>query len=420
MTAACDAAIFHDDQTQCIRVIDFPAHSPCTLARLLTMDKLYGWGKVSYEPNANTYTITSDLCIGGNDGTETHFQVGSAARPGETLVMKGRLIVHPYWIAGENPESTHWRAEPRTNRLTIGMRGETTTQAALKFDGKYGLMVGRAPRAKGKLVVGHGGQLYVHHGRITSARPDEPCGDRQVSMCLAGDRIVLDHATLSRMRGFMTYGMGRNAQVSHTVFEHGGSAIINGQHDLKGCTFRNCGVAIRDYGSLDAILTGCTFEGNEHNWTLTFTRHGLVCVDCTWDEPAKGDVYKSWVNRRTKVKQYPSFVSKRHIVVEVVDTEGRPVAGANVRVRSEQGASAMAENALQTTDKLGRTHSRGSADAILLAELTKRSTDIDNQPETDVCSYTIEAQADGTARAVIKGFRPTTSWQVVRLALKPN
>ena len=44
------ASVFHDDEAHCIRVVDFPKDTPCTLQRLLQMDRLYAWGKVVHDP----------------------------------------------------------------------------------------------------------------------------------------------------------------------------------------------------------------------------------------------------------------------------------------------------------------------------------------------------------------------------------
>lgn len=134
--------------------------------------------------------------------------------------------------------------------------------------------------------------------------------------------------------------------------------------------------------------------------------------------PANGDQYRSWTNRKIKAKQYACLVSKRHVVVEVVDTNGKPISGAKVRVRSERGATALAENSNPTTDKAGRTPGQGADDAILLTECSKRATDVPNQPTVTLFSYTIHVTANGFAARAIKGFKPKQSWQVIRVVLE--
>lgn len=428
LCAACaaHAGIYYDDSAECIRVVDFPQEAPCTLGRLLQMDRLYGWEMVTWDQERDAYTIAANLCIGSNDGTDTWFQIGGAQRPRETLIMQGNLVVYPYWIEGEN-RGEHYSAVPRTvNRLTIGVPGDDSVTAALKFhdqnEAGSSLFLGRIPGPEGTVRQGHGGQLHVHHGVITSATP-RPGGEFGATtavggMSLTGDSVVLDHATLSWISGAATYGMSHNATVRHSVFEHLGTAMINGKQDLVGCTFRNCETAVRDYGSLDAVLTDCVFEGNEHNWTLTYTDKGLVCIDCTWDQPREGNLYRSWENPRTAQVQYPSFVSKRHIVVEVIDDAGEPVPEALVTVRCEQETPELTvENATQQTDELGRTPGEGEDGAILLVEVVKRATDVENQPEVAEFSYTIEATAEGLAPGVVEHFRPAESWDVVRIVL---
>jgi len=420
------ASVFRDDEAHCIRVVDFPKDTPCTLQRLLQMDRLCAWGKVVHDPEQDTYTITGDLCIGLNDGTETYFQIGSREHPHETLIMQGSLVVHPYWIEGQNREEVYWKVPEAVNRLTIGVPGDDSVRAALKFDDKagagYTLSLGAYRATDGTLKRGHGGQLHVHYGIITSVTQEPGCEFGPQSgvggMHLGGDSVVLDHATLSWIAGAATYGMGHNAMVHDSLFDHVGTAIINGKHDLVGCTFSNCEVAIKDYGSLDAVLTDCVFQSNDHNWTLTYSDKGLVCIDCTYDQPPKGNVYQCWKSKRTGQMQYPSFISKRHIVVEVVDEAGKPVPEALVKVRCEQESAEIAENATQETSKLGRTPAKGEDGAILLVEVVKQATDVPNEPKVTEFTYSIEASAEGFAPAKLQDFRPTQSWQVFRIVLR--
>ena len=427
MGSAClaRASIYYDEEARCIRVVDFPEHAPCTLERLLYMDRLCGWGKVVHEPQQDSYTVTGDLWVGSNDGTDTYLQIAGPEHPHETLIMRGNLLVYPYWIEGENPEEHYSKMPEAVNRLTVGVPGDASVAGALKFldeaDAGYSLSVGRFPLPDGSLGQGYGGQLHVYHGTITSATP-EPGGQFGASspiggMNLCGNSVVLDHATLSWIAGAATYGMGYNGKVAHTLFEHLGTAIINGKHDLVGCTFSNCEVAVRDYGSLDAVLTDCIFRDNDQNWTLTFSDRGLVCIDCTYDEPRKGNVYQAWRNKNTGQMQYPSFVSKRHTVVEVVDQAGQPVPGALVKVRCEQATSEIAENATQRTNQLGRTPTRGEDGAILLVEVVKQATEVPNQPKVTELTYAMEASAEGYAPGRLEHFRPVESWQVVRIVL---
>jgi len=425
IASAAPAAIYYDEARQCLRVVDFPADAPCTLARLLAMDRLYGWGKVAYDAATDTTTVTGDLWVGANDGTETCLQIGSPEHPRETLVMQGSLVLHPYWIQGDNREDDYWKAPKRANRLTLGVAGKPEITAALKFRDQeragHTLYLGRFPATDAPRVNTTGGQLFVHHSLITSALAGQTFGLKveHYGMNLTGDAVVLDHATISWVQGAATYGMGTpRAKVSDTTFDHVGTAIINDRHDLTRCTFTNCGIAVRDYGSIDAVLTDCVFRGNDHNWTLNYSDKGLVCIDCTWDTPRQGDTYQCWKNPQTSKTQYPSFTSMRHIIVEVLDEAGKPVAGATVRIRPAGGAAELSQNTTPTTDQQGRTPGRGQEGAVLLAEVVKQATDQPNQPRVTEFSYSLEASAKGFAPTKLTGFRPAESWQVVKLTLR--
>lgn len=425
VASTAPAAIYYDASRQAIRIVDFPADSPCTLARLLAMDRLYGWNKVACDPATDTTTVTGDLWIGSNDGTETYLQVGSPEHPRETLVMQGNLVLHPYWIAGDNREDDYWKAPKRANRVTVGVAGRPEINAALKFRDEaragYTLYLGRFPVPPAPPRSMSGGQLCVHNSLITSALADKPFGLKveHYGMNLTGDMVVLEHATLSRVRGAATYGMdSAHGRVSDTTFDHVGTAIINGKHDLTRCTFTNCGVAIRDYGCLDAVLTDCIFRDNDQNWTLMYSDKGLVCIDCTWTPPRQPDTYQCWKNPQGKT-QYPSFTSLRHVIIEVVDEAGKPVPGAVVRIRPEAGAPELSQNTTPTTDQQGRTPGRGMEGAVLLAEVVKQANDQPNQPRTTEFSYSLETTAKGLAPAKLTGFRPTQSWQVVKVTLHP-
>ncbi len=423
--SASQAAIYYDDAARCIRVVDFAATSPCTLQRLLALDRLYGWGKVSYDPAQDTYTITGDLWIGANDGTDTYFQIGSPEHPRETLVMQGNLVVCPYWIEGDNLTDAWWKGEPHVNRLTLGIAGAAPVAAELRFRDEagagYTLYLAGWPTADRKVRRGTGGQLYVHHGVITSALPGKRfgAGNDSRGMYLTGDSVVLDHATLSWIGGFATYGMeSPRARVIGTLFDHVGTAVLNGRHDLAACTFTNCEIAVRDYGCLDAILTNCVFRDNDCNWTLAYSDRGLVCVDCDIAPPRRGDSYRCWKNPQTGKSQYPGFTSLRHVIVEVVDDAGRPVAGATVKAREEGNHPELGQNTTQRTDKLGRTPGQGQAGALLLAEVVKQATDTPDQPRVTEYAYRLEATAGGFAPAVCEHFRALQSWQVVRLVMR--
>jgi len=421
--------IQYDPASDTILITDYPEDMPCTLARLRRCDELFGWGQVAYDEASDAYTVSARLVIGANDGTHTCLQVGSAEHPRQKLILQQDLFVAPHWVKGLNPGRSWWQDAPKdtVNRLTLGVEGDGAVQATLTVAGGK-VHVGRAPGLGAAERLG--GQVFVHHSTINTASPGAPRALRDlnkgVGMDFCGAGYVMDHATVSGFSGFMAYGLqhgpGRTgcSRLANTVFENGGVALVNGVQRASACTFRNLTVGVMDYGSLDAVLTACTFENNQHNWVLTYSKKGLTLVDCTFDEPARGNVYRCWVNPKTKEVQRPVLAVKRHIVVSVADPEGRPVAGAEVTVRCEQGAFEAVTNPGQTTDGDGRTPGKSSAKALLLTEYVKTATDTPNQPEVNQYSYTIKATASGFAETVVSGFRPQQNWQAAPVVMQPQ
>lgn len=423
LTAAwLHAAVTYDREREALHVTDCLRSVPCTLRALWQADRMNGWGKVAYDAAHDTYTISADLWIGSHDGTETFFQIGSAQHPRETAVVRGHVVVSPFYVPDAGPRRDWRSGKGPICRLTIGVEGNPAITPALKIHSEPGnehtLYVGKTPAS----VTGfeRGGELHVYHGTITAAVPDKdhmigaPGPTRLVYL---SGRIVLKHATLSWMAGNMSYGL-RNAVIEDTTFEHGGAAILGRKHSPKRCTFRHLQTAILDYGDLDITLTDCVFTKNLRNWSVRFTGRGLTCIDCTYDAPKRPNEYRSYQHPKTKRTRYPWFASRRHIVVQVVDAEGKPIQGAQVRVGCEQGLPEAVTNGDQRTDQAGKTPGRGDDGAILLTEVIKRATDTPYKPVVTICSYEIRVIAPGFAETVLTNVRPTRSWQVLLVVMR--
>ena len=416
-----DAGVFYLPEKSAIWVTDYPEAWPCTMARLLALDQMNGWGRIAYDQEADAYTIDCHLWIGANDGSNTYLQLGSKQHPGETLILRGNLVVYPYYIQGENPGKDPRDAPHEVNRLTIGVEDDPSISAALKIDSRpdarHTIYVGRLPNEQ---RLQHGGQFHVYHGTVTAniQDRDHAVGTGKQRVILTGDSIVLKHATYSWMGGVAAYGMyAGNAVVEDSLFDNCGTVIYNGLQDLKRCIFRNCQRAVNDAGALDAVLTECVFEQNEQNWYLAHSKQGLVAIDCTYDQPRKGNWYRSWVNPQTGKAQYPSFTSRRHIIVEVVDEGGKPVPKAVVETTCQQGDWGAVDNRKAATDIEGKTPGKGDKGAILLTEVIEKATDQPGQPEVKEYSYQIKVSAPGLKGVSIKNFRPKESWKVLRVIL---
>jgi len=419
--AAAHGGVFLVPERNALWIIDYPPARPCSLSQLAEVDRALGWGRVSYDRDTSTCTVTGDLIIGANDGSETVLKIGSAERPRETLVMAGNLYIHPYFVAGEN-QGRYWRAPRRMNVVVVGDRANKRIRASLKFacspEERFTLRCGRMPWIESSLQ--HGGGLYVHNSQIAplSSAPGCEIGDGVEGVYLEGS-TVLDNARIGGVSG-MLYRMGpgvnRDCIVRNTTFERVDVPIAGGVRKASRCRFINCGTAIMDRGSLDLELTDCVFEGNGQNWSLTYSNKGLVCIDCEWDTPRKANPYRVWTDRAGK-KRHPKLTNRRHVVVEVLDAAGKPVEGATVSFRSEQEGCDLLQNRTFATGKDGRTPGRGQGRAMQLTEYIKTATDIPDKPAVKFFSYTINAEKRGRSVAV-QNVRPDRSWRTVPLTLE--
>lgn len=424
------AGISNAAPNRVIRVSDYPAGYPCTPERLYCLDRAMGWGAVAYDQAQDVYTVNADLWVGDNDGTETYFQVGRANHTNETLVVNGNVVVYPNFIMGQHVGQKWWDVENTVNRLTIGDASNANVRASLKIGSAPGaahaLYIGVVPRPDNRIQLGcDGGQFYVYNGLITAAIQDKEHAIGPVMVHNNGRWFwrgaershVLNGATISWMAGYMTDGGVKES--SNTVFENGGTALIPNKARHVGAIFRNLQTAILDYeGVCDVELVDCVFTNNECNWSLANGGKGIVTIDCQIAPPTKGDSYRSAKNPLTKAIQNPAWISRRHIVVEAVNEKGAAVTNAMVRVRAEQEGKDLIDNEKAMVGEKGKTPAKGSPKAILLTELIKRAGDKPDDPITRAFTFSIRVTAPGYAEGELKGFRPQSSWETVRIGLK--
>ena len=433
-TTPARGAIEYDAALDAYRVSDYPKEYPCTPELLAEMDGLLGLGKVARDRETGACTVTCNLLIGSNDGTDTYFQVGSLKHPRETLVMRGDLYVCPYYITGESRHSQWWHARQRINRLTIGDEGNPAIRAALKFDApasgeRFWLVTGERPQPAGKCTVGRGGQLVVWNGLVTAVKQTR--GHEIAGLRLRGDGFVFVNSVLSWVKGMMTYGAytgwRKTIRVVNSMFAHGGVAVVGGKQELTNCRIVECGTAVLDYGSINVVLKGCTFEGNQHNWNLRFPSKAspaLICIDCDTGPPRAGNLMQQQETasiRSSRAKgvplRSPQLISKRHIVVQVIDAEGKPAPNAEVTVQPEQSGTDIDEGRRYHTDSAGRTANSDCPEAILLPEQRQVVIDAATPSNATEFTYTISATAHGRT-AEVKGIRPDRSWKVVTIQLR--
>ena len=426
--------IEYDAELDAYRVSDYPKEYPCTPELLAEMDGLLGLGKVTRDRGTGACTIACNLLIGSNDGTDTYFQVGSLKHLRETLVMRGNVYVCPYYITGESRHSQWWHARQRINRLTIGGEGKPAIQAALKFGAlasgeQFWLVTGERPERDGKCTLGRGGQLMVWNGLVTATKQAK--GHEIAGLRLRGDGFLFVNSTLSWVKGMMTYGAysgwRKTIRVADSVFAHGGVAVVGGKQELTNCRIVGCNTAVLDYGSIDVVLRNCTLEGNQHNWNLRFpgkASPALVCVDCDIGPSTTGNLMQQQETasiRGFRAKgvplRSPQLISKRHIVVQVIDADGKPIPNAEITVRQEQPGADIDEGRRYQTDRAGRTVDSDCPEAILLPEWRQVVTDATASSSATEFSYTVSAAAHGRT-AEVKGIRPDRSWKVVTIQLR--
>ena len=418
--SVAQAAVEYLPDKNVLWVKDYPAEWPCTPQLLARIDRTFGWGKVAYDESTDTCTVTCSLWIGRNDGSDTYFQVGSNAHPKQTLIVNGDVRVHPTWLVGENPDMAHHqkRALGRVNRLTLGVKGQPGINAQLLIDNRQ--------RAGHTLIVGgfsgyttknYGGQLCVYNSTI-AAFGDALIGEAKRTQpvhCGGKDLLELVNATVRGVRGRafgqnLTSGLFEGCQ-----FDNCGIAVQgNYQKALRGCTFTHCGTAIIPGSRNPLALHNCEFADNKANWSVPYQR--LVAIDCTVDSYGKGSY---------SAERGTFFISKRHVVVRVIDPAGKPAKRAAVRaVAPVEPAAGEFDSWHAVTGADGRTPSPGSKGALLLSEVLVRAPkEKGGQPTRVTYRYTITARA-GKRTAQLDGFAPSPDQTETTLQLaapaKPN
>ncbi len=410
------AGVFFDPERNLMIVRDYPAELPCTLPGLARFDRHFGWNKVQYDAAADAYTIRCHLSIGSaDDGSETYFQVGTAEKARETLIMHGNIYVQPYWTEAGGKHGRWWDAPARVNRFAVGSAANTNIRAVVKFAPENNLTTGRTIDGQ----AGRGGQFLVYNGRITALDPAKGFGmSRGALSQVGGDGTVLVNARIEHARGNLLYGMApgwrKLFRVEKTVFSDFGF-LAPGKGRYAECVFEGAeDAAIRDYGGIDLELVNCKFRDNARNWVLLYSDKGLTLIDCVWDSPRYGDQFRS----RTMpdgTKIYPKLIVRRHVVVETVDAAGLPVQGATVTFRPEQEGCELIRSKF-TTDMQGRTPGPGETNALLLTEYIKTATDENDQPSSTMFSYTLIAEKD-RLRGETSGVRADEIWKTVAIRL---
>ncbi len=412
LTSTASAGVEYLPEQDVLWVTDFPEAYPCTPRLLARADAARGWDKVHYDEASRTCTVSCDLYIGRNDGSNTWFQVGSADRPEETLIVRGDLRVYSTWLEAENTESMY-TGRKRTNRLTLGVQDDPSVRASLLIDNEeregHTIIIGGF---SGYGSENQGGDLCAYHATIGPSG-EVPIGQREsganhVAMGGSGTVEVID----CLIRGVAGRAFGSqftDGRFERSRFENCGVAIHgNYQEILRDCTFVNCRRAIIA-GSRNVLrLVDCTFQNNERNWAIPYQH--TVAIDCTVDDWGRGS-YSA---------EHDTFlVCKRHVIVKVVDDAGEAVGGATVKATTGQTpAAADFEMPLAKTGPDGLTPGEGEDGALLLSEFVIRAPEAEEgDPVRTDYRWTLEA-GKGDRRGRVEDFSPGENWQTLEITIE--
>jgi len=419
----------YDAEKDVIWVSNFPESNPLLLNKLDFIDNINQWDKVSYDKTTDTYTIDASLYIGLNDGTETYMQVGTKDSPKETLLVKGDVIIYPGFIAGENDKVD--LRKPGANCLTLGSPVDKDINATLKIWSEkssgnwHTFSVGRTFFMRnGRGVPNYnasGGAFYLYNSTVTAAVQDRDHAIGNPHVDLNG-KIVMDNSVMSWFREAVGTGFqGRNDTITDSVFEDSGCGIIGTSYPLKikGCIFRRLSAALISEGltPMNVELTDCVFEENVRNWKLS--RGKAMCIDCTFGKSEKENIIKKSPyasDGKKKTDAYPVLSSLKHVIIEVRDSNGSPVKGAEISIKSEQGALDSFYPAKLKTDTRGNTPGKGDKEALLMTEFLIKATN--SSAERTDYSYEINIVANGYNTASVKSFKPLESWKTERIVLE--
>ena len=414
-----NAGIVYDGETNSIIVDNYAEDMPCALEEIYIADRMNGWNKVTRDEKSGAYTIDAALVVGRDNGTDTYMQIGTPENPKETLLLKGHLVIHPFVFIDEKDAETR---EKRINRLTIGDKDNPDIKPTVKLAGT-GIFVGCTP-PRGKHVKrrrGAGGELHIYNSAIRGAGESWP--DQAAGQCdLLGWKCAFRaaDAVFSNFKDIVVrkHSAYTPCSIKRCAFEDSGRALYADRNTFKknGLLPKEC--AFR--GIRKAALSGggwfeadrCTFENNRVNWDLS---HGgdVKCFDCIVHASAQDNLYGVYLNPRTKKQEPASFLSQRHVIVRVLDANGKPVEGAEVVASSEAPDHVCEDKAV--TDTNGLTPGPDNDGALLLTTTTVAAIKQGEALRTDY-SYSIRVRyRDRTG--ICKGFKPSKSWEIVTITL---
>ncbi|MDD2710794.1 MAG: hypothetical protein PHV34_22665 [Verrucomicrobiae bacterium] len=258
--------------------------------------------------------------------------------------------------------------------------------------------------AKTSYVTRTQGSLVLYRGLVSSAASE--AGAAMGQPVLAGDVRLLG-GEISGCNGNATYGVCGNSEVCGVKLSNSKAGVYNFTGKVSDCVFSNLTVAIKDGRSLDVELVRCRFQNNERNFEICYGGAGATLVDCDISPARFPNVLRRWKNREGEWRS-PRILIKRHLVLRVVDDQGRPVVGALVDVNNERADGPVPEYGATLTDANGLTPPAESGRAIYLVESVEEARETASAFER--YTYNLKISANGKTKE-IKGLVPGNDWR---------
>lgn len=351
------AGVVYDRTNNCLWVVDYLEAQPATLHTLLEADQQNGWGKVSHQPETDTYTVDAAIWIGNHSGYSTFFQVGDRQHPKLKLVLKGSLWIRPAAMGINRTDGS----PSIMNSLTVGDPADPTITPQILFDcatpGEHGIFGGLRQKSNPEQTC----KLRMYNASFAALKTNAPQhrwgsgdyrapgpGNQNHTMGCYVSEFRLENCRFADFVGPLFYGadtIGWNNRerrlspneaktIRNCRFENGGTALASQQY-LSSCVFRNLEQPVSDNGSLFIWGYDCTFETNRYNWALSgYASYGVTLVDCRIAPQSKPMQMKknTYPRPEQRISEYPVVRIMKSLRVRVMDAQGKPVPMASVTV----------------------------------------------------------------------------------------
>lgn len=391
----CFADVEYEAETSTLIVIDCPKEKPGTLADLLAADKKYGWAKVSYDEDTDTYTVSAHLRIGMPVAADTYFQMGSPGHLDETLALAGNLIAGKASDGYKNEISIGRKTDARLGPDPKDDPQNKVAQPRVEFKcskkGEFGLRGGY-----------RGAWFHFYNATVTSFDPEL--------------RFDTSEANLAFRDSLFSHAIGINhgagIVADNTTFRFTGQGLRGipqdeNERSIVGCTFQGLDMAVGDTGSLRLTVCHSIFGStndkllNKSNFHIQYGGR-LTVLNCLLH--GRGYLRDYVPKKGTYEIRHSRLLDKRRLLVKVTDQNGMPLEGAIVKVTKEQPEGQVFNHECNTA-KDGLTLPPRDLNAITVMGYVRESAGGEQHEKAKVAyfTYTVEASKTGYESEVLTG-----------------